>query len=82
VAFTAAKVFLNMLWQVTKASVQRDGQPGSVNSDSARRVAVLTHMGRPAAIAAATRLVEGITASSQRCPPVTYLRLTTGLPMP
>src|SRR5215217_855028 len=52
-----------MLWQVTKASVQRDGQPGSVNSDSARRVAVLTHMGRPAAVAAATRLVEGLSAA-------------------
>src|SRR5215217_6832432 len=52
-----------MLWQVTKAAVQRDGQPGSVNSDSARRVAVLTHMGRPAAIAAATRLVEGLSAA-------------------
>jgi NAD+ kinase len=54
---------LNMLWQVTKASAQSEGQPGNVNSDAARRVAVLTHMGRPAAIAAATRLVEGLSAA-------------------
>jgi NAD+ kinase len=54
---------LNMLWQVTKASAQSEGQPGNVNADSARRVAVLTHMGRPAAIAAATRLVEGLSAA-------------------
>jgi NAD+ kinase len=52
-----------MLWQVTKASAQRDGQRSGVNSDSVRRVAVLTHMGRPAAIAAATRLVEGLNAA-------------------
>jgi len=52
-----------MLWQVTKASAQRDGQRSGVNSDSVRRVAVLTHMGRSAAIAAATRLVEGLNAA-------------------
>jgi NAD+ kinase len=53
---------LNMLWQVTEASAPKSGPP-SVNSDSTRRVAVLTHMGRPAAIAAATRLVEGLSAA-------------------
>jgi NAD+ kinase len=34
-----------------------------MNSNSERRIAVLTHMGRPAAIAAATRLVEGLSAA-------------------
>jgi NAD+ kinase len=57
-----AEVGANMLWQVTEASAPKSGPPG-VNSDSTRRVAVLTHMGRPAAIAAATRLVEGLSAA-------------------
>ena len=52
-----------MLWQVSNASVPNNGQPGDVGPDSVRRVAVLTHMGRPAAIAAATRLVEGLSAA-------------------
>jgi NAD+ kinase len=51
-----------MLWQVTEASAPKSGPPG-VSSDSTRRVAVLTHMGRPTAIAAATRLVEGLSAA-------------------
>lgn len=40
-----------MLWQVTESA------------DPVRRVGVLTHMGRPAAIAAANRLVEGLGAA-------------------
>jgi NAD+ kinase len=52
-----------MLWQVTEASGQPTGQPSGARPDSARRVAVLTHMGRPAAIAAATRLIEGLSAA-------------------
>ena len=51
-----------MLWQVTKASAERDGLPTG-GKDSVRRVAVLTHMGRPAAVEAATRLVEGLNAA-------------------
>jgi NAD+ kinase len=43
-----------MLWQVSAPT----GQAPAV-----RRVGVLTHPGRPAAIAAATRLVEGLTAA-------------------
>jgi NAD+ kinase len=54
---------LNMLWQVTKALAGTDDQPIEVHSDSARRVAVLPHMGRPAAVAAATRLIEGLNAA-------------------
>ena len=43
-----------MLWQVTEASA-REGWPASGGGkDSVRRVAVLTHMGRPAAVEAAT----------------------------
>ena len=52
-----------MLLQVTKAAAQRDGQHSGAGADSVRRVAVLTHMGRPAAIAAANRLVEGLSAA-------------------
>ena len=52
-----------MLWQVTEASAQPTGRPSGASPDSARRVAVLTHMGRPAAIAAATRLIEGLSAA-------------------
>ena len=52
-----------MLWQVTKASAERDGQPIDPRAKTARRVAVLTHMGRPAAVEAATRLVEGLNAA-------------------
>jgi NAD+ kinase len=48
---------------VTKASAERDGQPIDPRSSAARRVAVLTHMGRPAAVEAATRLVEGLDAA-------------------
>ena len=48
---------------VTKAAAQRDGQHSGAGADSVRRVAVLTHMGRPAAIAAANRLVEGLSAA-------------------
>ena len=43
-----------MLWQVTS-------QPAP--NESERRVAVLTHVGRPEAIKAATRLVEGLQAA-------------------
>jgi NAD+ kinase len=43
-----------MLWQVSAPT----GQAAAV-----RRVAVLTHRGRPAAVAAATRLVDGLTAA-------------------
>jgi NAD+ kinase len=49
-----------MLWQVTKASAGKDGQPSDVHPNASRRVAVLTHMGRPAAVAAATRLIDGL----------------------
>ena len=59
----ASNQILNMLWQVTKAAAQRDGQHSGAGADSVRRVAVLTHMGRPAAIAAANRLVEGLSAA-------------------
>jgi NAD+ kinase len=52
-----------MLWQVTKASAERDGQPTDPHEDAIRRVAVLTHMGRPVAVEAATRLVEGLNAA-------------------
>ena len=52
-----------MLWQVTKAAAQTVGQQSDGDADSVRRVAVLTHMGRPAAIAAANRLVEGLSAA-------------------
>ena len=52
-----------MLWQVTKVSAERDGQPIEPHADTVRRVAVLTHMGRPAAVEAATRLVEGLNAA-------------------
>ena len=51
-----------MLWQVTEASAERDGLPTG-GKDSVRRVAVLTHMGRPPAVEAATRLVEGLNAA-------------------
>lgn len=54
---------LNMLWQVSEASTQKSGQPSGESPDSTRRIAVLTHMGRPAAVAAATRLVEGLSAA-------------------
>jgi NAD+ kinase len=48
-----------MLSKVTEAPHVQDEQvPGS--STRGRRVAVLTHMGRPAAIDAATRLIEGL----------------------
>ncbi len=40
-----------------------DNLPGGPIGDSPRRVAVLTHMGRPAAIAAATRLIAGLLAA-------------------
>jgi len=63
VACTADALSLNMLWQVTEASAHMDDRPSNGGPDSARRVAVLTHMGRPAAIAAATRLVEGLSAA-------------------
>ena len=52
-----------MLLQVTEASAERDGQPAGGGKDSVRCVAVLTHMGRPAAVEAATRLVEGLNAA-------------------
>jgi NAD+ kinase len=52
-----------MLWQVTKASAGKDGQPSDVHPNASRRVAVLTHMGRPAAVAAATRLIDGLNAA-------------------
>src|SRR5215203_2375283 len=52
-----------MLWQVTKASAGKDGQPSDVPPNASRSVAVLTHMGRPAAVAAATRLIEGLNAA-------------------
>jgi NAD+ kinase len=52
-----------MLWQVTKASAGEDGQPSDVHPNASRRVAVLTHMGRPAAVAAATRLIDGLNAA-------------------
>ena len=52
-----------MLWQVTEASAERDGLPTGGGKDSVRRVAVLTHMGRPPAVEAATRLVEGLNAA-------------------
>ena len=58
----ASNQTLNMLWQVTKASAERDGQPIG-QADTVRRVAVLPHMGRPAAVEAATRLVEGLNAA-------------------
>ncbi|HKX13633.1 MAG TPA: NAD kinase [Propionibacteriaceae bacterium] len=48
---------------MTKALAGTDDQPIEVHSDSARRVAVLPHMGRPAAVAAATRLIEGLNAA-------------------
>jgi NAD+ kinase len=51
---------LNMLWQVSEAPAQKPGPPSGLGPDSNRRVAVLTHMGRPPAVAAATRLVEGL----------------------
>ncbi len=51
-----------MLCQVNQAS-----RSGTVDQDgrgpAARRVAVLTHVGRPAAVAAATRLIEGLEAA-------------------
>lgn len=50
-----------MLWQVSAPS-----GPGTSNGPAGvpmRRVAVLTHMGRPAAIAAANRLVAGLAAA-------------------
>ena len=51
-----------MLWQVTKASAE--GRPADRTAGGAvRRVAVLPHMGRPAAVEAATRLVEGLNAA-------------------
>ena len=37
--------------------------PGHADRPAQRRVGVLTHMGRPAAIDAATRLVEGFRAA-------------------
>jgi NAD+ kinase len=52
-----------MLWQVSEASAQKSGQPSGESLDSTRRVAVLPHMGRPTAVAAATRLVEGLSAA-------------------
>ena len=52
-----------MLWQVSEASAQKSGQPSGESPDSTRRVAVLPHMGRPTAVAAATRLVEGLSAA-------------------
>jgi NAD+ kinase len=45
---------MNMLGQVTDPVAQRNGRAGP------RRVAVLTHTGRPAAVSAANRLVEGL----------------------
>jgi NAD+ kinase len=59
----ASNQTLHMLWQVTKASAERDGQPIDPRAETVRRVAVLTHMGRPAAVEAATRLVEGLNAA-------------------
>ena len=46
-----------MLWRVTAPTPEQDGQPG------VRRVALLTHTGRPEAVAAANRLVEGLSAA-------------------
>ena len=43
-----------MLGQVTDPAAQRNGRAGP------RRVAILTHTGRPAAVSAANRLVEGL----------------------
>jgi NAD+ kinase len=59
----ASNQTLNMLWQVSEAPAQKIGLPSGLGPDSKRRVAVLTHMGRPAAVAAATRLVEGLSAA-------------------
>src|SRR4029450_1582077 len=56
----ASNQTLNMLWQVSEAPAQKPGQPSGLGPDSNRRVAVLTHMGRPAAVAAATRLGQGL----------------------
>ncbi len=47
-----------MLWQVTEAPEVPSTQAPS--QARPRRVAVLTHMGRPAAVDAATRLIEGL----------------------
>jgi NAD+ kinase len=48
---------MNMLGRVTEASPDQNGR------SSARRVGLLTHTGRPAAVAAATRLIEGLSAA-------------------
>jgi NAD+ kinase len=45
---------MNMLGQVTDPAAQRNGRAAP------RRVAILTHTGRPAAVSAANRLVEGL----------------------
>ena len=52
---------------MTDPAAARNGQ------DPQRRVAVLTHTGRPAAVTAANRLVEGLSAqaSSRSCRPRT-----------
>ena len=52
-----------MLCQVTEApAVESGGTPSGAGPAGfgSRRIAVLTHMGRPAAIDAATRLIEGL----------------------
>ena len=57
---------MNMLGQVTDPAAQRNGRAGP------RRVAILTHTGRPAAVSAANRLVEGLHQAGQTLVIVTH----------